>query len=404
MTMLTWHLPSSLNELYGKESDLYHLFWSRVGRKVSIIFLQLFSPIYIFQIAKDLNFTTTEATIGVIAYYLLMFVFKFMSLPIAENVSQRIGFKGMIWASAIPFFVYIPSIIFASSYPILLVVSAISFGIHAGFFWWGYHGYFTKTAEKYHFGRRVGESRLFETIASFATPFTGALIVNYLGFTALFITSAVIVFVSFLLLGKNHDKRQKRDVRFFDVLKLVKKHKSVSLAYFGYGGEYIMYSAIWPLFLFLFFGQVISLGVIVSLSSLAAATFAIFVGDWVDKQGERKAISIGSPLVVTSWIIRALGGSISSFVLADSIWNFGQRLVSIPLDALAYRKAQEAESAKGILFRMIAVNSGVIVGLLFISVWVYFTGNLKGSFVIVAIIAALPLVAVLTKRIHDKKA
>jgi len=404
MTMLTWHLPSSLNQLYGQESDLYHLFWSRVGRKVSIILLQLFSPIYIFQIAQDLGLSIAVATTVVLGHYLLMFVSKFITLPISENLSQKIGFKGMILASAIPFFVYIPSMILAKSFPYLFIISAISFGIHSGFFWWGYHGYFTKTAEKYHLGRRVGESRLFETIASVITPFIGALIINFLGFTALFITSAVVVIVSLLLLGKDHDKRQKRDVRFFDVLKLVRKHKSVSLAYVGYGGEYIMYSAVWPLFLFLFFGQVISLGAIVSLSSLTAAAFAIFVGDWVDKQGERKAVSIGSPLVIISWIVRATGGSILPFVFADSIWNFGQRLVSIPLDALAYRKAQEAESAKAILFRMITVNAGVIVGLFLISVWVFFTGNLKGSFVIAAFIGALPLVAVFKKRIHDKKA
>jgi len=400
--MLTWHLPSSLNIYYGQEKDLYHLFLSRVGRRISIILLQLFSPIYIFGIAKNLGSSTNQATIVVLLYYLLIFVSKFITLPISENLSQKTGFKGIIWASVIPFLIFIPSIIGARTNPYLLILAAASFGIHSAFFWWGYHGYFTKTAEKYHFGRRVGEEKLFETVASVATPFIGALIVSFMGFTALYITAAAIVILSMFLLGKDHDKRQKRDVRYVDVLKLIKRHKSVSLAYFGYGGESIMYSAVWPLFLFLLFGQVISLGIIVSISSLAAAAFALFVGDWVDKQGERKSILVGSPMVMISWLIRATVWTIPTFILADSIWNFGKRMVSIPLDTLAYRKAQESESGKAILFRMTSVNAGAIVGLLVITLWVYLTGSLAGSFVIVALIAALPLVAVFKKRIHDK--
>ena len=91
------------------------------------------------------------------------------------------------------------------------------------------------------------------------------------------------------------------------------------------------------------------------------------------------------------------------FVFADSLWNFGQRLLYIPLDALAYKKAREAESAKGILFRMISVNSGVVLGLLVLIIWVFLTGNLSSSFYFVALLGALPLIAVIRGKIRGSK-
>jgi MFS-type transporter involved in bile tolerance (Atg22 family) len=142
---------------------------------------------------------------------------------------------------------------------------------------------------------------------------------------------------------------------------------------------------------------------IVSLASFFSAIFALSVGEWVDKQGEKRAVLLGSPLVSISWVVRAVGRNMVPFVFADSLWNFGQRLLYIPLDTLAYKKASEAESAKGILFRMISVNSGVILGLLVVIVWVYFTGNLSSSFYFVALLGALPLIAVLRGRIRDSK-
>jgi predicted MFS family arabinose efflux permease len=242
--MITWFLPSSLNFFYRPKDDLYHVFLSRVGRRVSIILLQLFSPIYIFQIAKNQFSSEATAVLIVLAYYLLMAIVKFIVTPLSENLSQKIGFKGIIWASAIPFFLFIPGIVYAKNVPSLLIISSILFGIHSAFYWWGYHGYFVKTADRKHFGRSVGEARLLETIASVITPFAGAIITSFFGFTALFVTTAVVVYISLLLLGRYHDKKQKRDVKYVDVLKLIKSHKSVSLAYVGYGGEFVVYSVV----------------------------------------------------------------------------------------------------------------------------------------------------------------
>jgi MFS family permease len=399
--MLVWQLPASLDFFYRPRGDLMPLFLSGIGRKVAVALLTLFSPIYIYQVARSFEIEQKPATILVLLYFVALLLVKLITVIISEDLSQKIGFKRTIWVSSIPFLIFIPSLIFARLWPYLFVLAAIFWGIHAGLFWWGYHGYFIKTGKKERFGQRIGEARFLETAAVVLTPFVGALITSYLGFAALFIFSAVFMAISLLFLGKEHEKRQKRDILFSDVLKLMPSHKSISLAYIGSQAEWIIYVVVWPLFLFLFFGQIIKLGAIVSIASLLAAFFAIVFGKWIDRRGEKMIVSLGAPLVALSWILKIIRKNLPIFVIADSIENFGQRMVNLPLNTLTYRKALEAESAKAILFRETALIIGSVSSLLILAGWVSFGGDLSGSFIIAAVFGLLPMVAVARKRLPD---
>ena len=290
------------------------------------------------------------------------------------------------------------SLLYASSWPLLFVPSAILWGAHAGFFWWGYHGYFIKEGDRRHFVRSIGEAGLLQTAASVFSPLLGALIASLFGFSILFLLAGVFMLFTLLILGRDHDRRQRRDIKFQEVFDLVKTHPSISLAYIGSSAEGILYSVAWPLFLFLFFGQVMSLGIIVSSASLIAALFALIVGSWVDKQGERRVVSSGVPLVFASWILRLLGRSLGFFIAADSLWNFGQRMIGLPLNALTYKKAIEGKSTgRAILFRETTLTIGSVFSLLLLLLWVSLGGCLSGAFVLAALFSLFPLIAVIGK-------
>jgi MFS family permease len=400
--MILWHIPIKFRWKQSEDSALMPLFLSGMNRRIAASLLYLFSPIYIYQIARAAGLESRLAIIGLAFYYLLFLVIKLFTLIISEDLSQRIGFKHTILLSAIPFFFFLPTIIYARQQPILLLFSSVLWGIHAGLFWWGYHGYFIKVGKKDHFGRSIAAAGLLETVASVLTPISGAIVVNFLGFTALFVLSAAFMLASLFLLGKDHEKKQRRDVRFREVLRLIRIHKSISLAYIGSSGEGVIYTIIWPLFLFLSFSEVLELGWIVSLASLLAAILALLIGKWVDKQGERRVVSVGIPLMSASWLFRMLPRSISAFVSGDSIRNFGERMVTLPLNALTYKKALEAESAKAILFRETALMIGSFSSLLIFGLWVYFGGSLRSSFILAAIFALMPLVAVYKHRLTNQ--
>ena len=140
----------------------------------------------------------------------------------------------------------------------------------------------------------------------------------------------------------------------------------------------------------------------VSVSVFFAAIFSLALGRWVDRQGERRIISIGAPLVTLSWIIRIVKKSLPFFILADSVWNFGQRMVDLPLSTLTYKKGIEGGVARAILFRETAITIGGLLSLVLLIAWMLYGGRLEEGFMIAAVLSALPLIAVYKKRLQDK--
>ena len=396
--MLFWNLPQKIR-IEKPKPDLMHLFLSGVSRRFAVAMLSIFSPIYIYRTLSDFGLSYSTSLIGVMLYYFFVIFVKLLTLNFSEDLSRKIGFKATIRASSIPFFIFIILLIYASKYPMLFIAAAVLWGLHTGLFWWGYHGYFIKSGERGHFGESIGEVGFLETLAVIIAPLAGGIIATIAGFGSLFILAALFMLISLTLLGKDNDKRQKRDVSFLEVFEAIKKHKSVSLSYIGNGGESIIYLIIWPLFLYFTFGEVLTLGEIVTAASLLAALFSVGFGRWADKQGERKLVGIGTPLVFISWILRFLSRNILGFIVSDGLWNFGERMVALPLNALTYKKAFEGGSAKAILFRETTMIIGCFIALTLIIAWIFSGGSLTASFILAAVFGAFPVLAIVRKRI-----
>lgn len=398
--MHSLHIDSYFG-VYKPKGDLVHLLLSGVSRRIAMVLLYIFSPIYIYLNATELGFSQSQAILVVLFFYLISYTVKLGTLVYSEDLSRKIGFKSTIRLSLVPYLVFILAMIATPYSSVMLLVAAVMMGMHTGFFWWGYHGYFIKTGESGQLGKSVGEADFLETAATVATPIIGALIAGFLGISVLFIVSAVFMVIAIILLGKDHERRQRRDVKFVEVLKLIKKHKYIAVAYVGVATDMVMYIVIWPVFLFLFFGEVLNLGIVVSASAFVAAIFSYIVGSRVDKQGERRVVSIGSPLVSISWFIKAFVQTLPVFIATDALRNFGQKMTVVPLVALTYKKGMESETARAILFLETSLIAGAILILLLLSIFVYLGGSLVAGFVAVSIFSLLPLIAVYKHKIHD---
>ena len=356
--MIAWSLPH-FHPFRVKDNKLSPLVFGSAVRHVSINLLGLFSPIYIFQSHSELGVARPHAISLTLLFYVILLIVKMLALMYSEELSQKVGFKGTIWLSVIPFLIFLPLLILAREYQILFLLAAVMWGVHAGLFWWGYHGYFIKAA-KSHFGMKIGEIDLFNTVVGFSTPIIGALVTTFFGFDALFFVSGVVMVLSLFILGRKHDAKQKHDVKVVDVLKLVLKKKVTILAYAGRGGEIHIYGIVWPMFLFFMFGRVLDLGAIVSVAALIAGLVAVVVGKLVDERGERWAISLGGPLMAISWLIRFIP-SVPLYVVADSTRNISQKLVGVPLMELSYKKALESSTGAAMLFREFGLTIGALL-------------------------------------------
>ena len=385
--------------LYKPGPDVMHLFWSSVSRRVAQAFIFLFSSVYVYETFVRFGASNKTAMILVAGFFIFTLSSKLVFLIIAENISRKTGFKGMIWLSAMPFAIYVPSLIFASGHPGYFLIAAISYGAYSAFYWWGFHGYFIKVGDRKHFGEGVGEVEFLNTFATIITPLVGGIIIEVSGFTVGYVIAGLFVFLSLLLLGKDRDRRQNTDIYFKDVLKLAIKHKSMTLAYIGGSMEGIFYVFGWPLFLFLFFGGVVKLGAFVTISALLAAVVGIFAGKKVDEQGERGVVAIAAPALSFSWFLKAVTTLVPIYVIAESIRNFGERILIVSLVELSYKKAVEALTARAILFREFAIIIGSLLSLTLFVFWVLLGFGFQSFFVVVGLGSLLPLIAVYKQRI-----
>lgn len=397
--MLFTHTLPGLLKLEKQNGVLMQLFWSAVLRQFAVSFLIFFSGIYIFKTANISGYSVKVSLLWVMLFYLLTFLSKQIFLAVSENVSQKTGFKGIVRLSLLPYFLSITFFVMGFNNIFVLLVASIFWGIHAALYWWGYHGYFAKTEDKIHFGFGIGEQEFLKTTATITAPILGALIVDSFGFKSLFLVSLIFMTLSVIVVGKKDDKKQRHDIRFKEVTSLLWNHPTVSLAYVGQGAESIFYSVAWPLFLFILYDKVIDLGAIVSISLFISAIVGIFIGSYIDRQGERGIVGIGTPILSISWLIRLLGRTFPLFVLADSFRNFGDRMVQLPLLELTYKKASEGYVSKAILFRELALGIGVIVALIIFSILLYLDFEISQTFFVPLVFSLFPLISVVKRKI-----
>jgi len=391
---------TSLKTFSRPSAELMHLFWSRILRRIATVFLWLFSPVYIYKTLTNIGFSMEIAIVLVVVFFLFFQSAKLAGLIFSENFSQKGGFKGTIKLSFIPFFFYVLCLVLASKFPLLFIPAAILWGLHNALFWWGYHGYFLKVADNKHFGESMGQVNVLETLVTIITPIAGGVWITYFGFNSLFLLSAAFMAVALFVLGKDHDKRQRRDIFFSQVVKLIRNHKSVSLAYFGLAAEGYLYAIVWPIFLSVFWGGILTLGKVVTLATLLASIFSLLAGKWTDQKGEKMPVVYGTFLVFISWLVRATSINVGGFVAADTLRNFGVGMVDVPLNVLTYRKAEDGGMGAAILFRETAYVFGAIFALLLYVILILAGIKIQSFFVLGGIFSLLPYVSVIRKRLE----
>lgn len=401
--MIGWHLPLHYRDLPHKVDGLPVLFAASVGRRISITLLSLFSPLYILGIARNLGFSLQTSIAIVIAYFLVLFLAKVLIFPLTENLGIRIGFRGMLLFSGLPFLLFIPTLVLAESLPMLIIPAGIFWGLHAGIFWWGYHGFFIKAGRAISFGEELGAATALETLAMVVSPVGGALVIERFGFASVFWLAGLIFLFSLALLIPASERKPKVDIEIAEVLGLIKKHWRMALAYVGNGAESSIYTSVWPLFLFLVVGSTLGVGGIVSIAILVAAVLNFLVGVWVDKKGEREMILFGTPILAFSWFVRVLGRSPLLFVAADALWRFAEGMVYLPLNVLSYEKALEGSTNRAMMFRELSINGGVLLILLILMIWVLLGLDLVWIFPLTALFSLLPLIPVMAGRIHQHR-
>lgn len=360
-------------------------------RRIAVELLGLFSPLYVLGIAQSLGYSTKTSILVVISYFFLIFLAKLLAMPLAENTSFRLGYRRTLILSVIPFFLFVGCLALSQIQPGLLVLVSVFWGIHAALFWFGYHGLFVKRADQEHFGQQTGLSQASYILAAVITPILGGLIILEFGYQALFFLAGAIFALGVMIALLSGEVKPHRDARIVEVFQLFKTHKKVVAAYLGGGGESAIYGTVWPVFLFLLLGKILTFGKVISASVLVAAILTYLFGVWVDRVGGRQVLGIGSIVNTSSWLARIAARSPLPIIGIDGIYRVTEQMLAIPLSVFSYKKAIEGGTGQALYFQEISGTFGAIFFLGLAAALVFLNLPLWSTFVLASIGALMPL-------------
>jgi len=252
-----------------------------------------------------------------------------------------------------------------------------------------------KTGRVGDFGKEIGMAGIISTIFSLGVPFFGGVLISLAGYKALFGVSLFFVGLAALSIKPMKEEKTRHDTNFFEVLKLLRTHKKMFLAYMGNSAAGTIYRWVFPLYLFLILKKEFSLGEFFSLSMILVALINLMIGRWVDIKGKKGVLIYGSVISFLVWVGRWLTRNVVGLFTLDVTDRLTGGMTAIPLGVLTYEKALDGHSTgRAVLFRELAIISGAIFACILLIFLALLEIELKFSFLAAAFFSLLPLLIV----------
>jgi MFS family permease len=218
--------------------------------------------------------------------------------------------------------------------------------------------WFSKISRKGSVGDDLG--RFFATgqIVGLLAPLIASIIVFFYGFKSLFVFAGTIYLISTIPLFYLSEFQFKEKVRMNRFFQLLKEYPWYFLAEIFENIREDAEEIIWPVFIYLSFHSILSIGYIGTLSGVGGALFVLFIGKYSDRTDKRKLLSIGAIIMFVIWIFRFFVNTPLSIYIFTLLAAFFTTLLKIPLNTVVYDIAKEEGAPTFILFREFAVTIG----------------------------------------------
>lgn len=333
------------------------LFISTTLVNMALAMVMLFEPIYLYQIGYGLQ--------KIMLFYLIVYVFYFFLMPLGAGFAKKKGYELSILLGTILFILFYISLFLIDKYPILFWISPIIFALQKMYYWPAYHADFARFCGEDEDGREISAMTVASSLVYIIGPVLAGFIIYEWGYGALFTFSSIIFLVSNIATLYTTEKFKPSDFSYIQAYKNLfsKENRQALLAYIGFGEELIVL-VIWPIFISLIITDVLNLGFIVTLATLVTTLATLYVGRLTDSKNKRKILSLGSVFYSLSWFIRLFINSSVGIFFVDTMSKLGKNIVAVPLVALTYEKAKEAEhfGQRSLMGRIVFFEMSLVVG------------------------------------------
>ncbi|MCX6796701.1 MAG: MFS transporter [Candidatus Falkowbacteria bacterium] len=329
----------------------------------------IFLPIYFL----TLGYSLTQVFIFFIIQYLVVVLASFAAVYFANHfgLEKTIFFR-------FPFlFLFLILLLLLEKTSVPLALIALIGGIQTSLYFTPLHILFANNVEIGKMGESLGKYFALSKLSGIIGPIIGGVIAYFFGFKLLFFLAIIIFLLSVGPYLNVKQTKTKFSLRIFDVIKLYKKYPKYFWAEVidNIGEE--ADGIIWPIFIFLFVGSVVSVGAVGTLVGLGSFIFTFFIGQSTDKYNKKNILKWSAIFFTLIWLFRFFINNEFLFYVSTLLAGFTMTMFIIPFTALIYNTAKENNKNKVeefIVFREIPVAIGRII---IFSLALLFVSNIK---------------------------
>jgi len=339
------------------------LFASSIILNFAMAMVSIFEPIFLYVFFSQ-RYSLNHSISYILYFYLIVYVAYLFSIPLGAKISKRLGYEytialGTIFTAVFYFF------LFAVNLSAWYLAPAVIFYIISKMLYWpAYHGNFSKYSVDGEQGREISNLVVFEALVYILGPLIGGMLIQFMGFKALFILSAIIMVLSNVPMILTKEKFIPGDFSYKKSFKrlFAKSNLKKMVALCGYGEE-LLVLVIWPIFMYIVIDSYLQLGVITAIATFATTALFLYIGKITDKSNPKNILKLGAVLYFFGWLFRIFFRNIWGVFLIDTFSRITKQAIAVPILAQTYFKSRHSSEMEGVIAYEMSLVIGKIIAI-----------------------------------------
>ncbi len=293
----------------------------------------------------------------------IVYVVYIFTIPFGGKIAARFGYAHGILFS-IPFQILYWVFLYAGQdNHALLWIAPVFYGLEKALYWPAFGASVSRFARRDQMGREYSVLYAIINIVGIVGPLLGGLLSQKFGIRMTFIVASALYTCSFIPLFLQREEFIPKAYYYRDTWELFKTYPMKFLGYLGYGEEMLLLN-VWPIFIYVIVIGYEKVGALVTVATLVASILAIYVGKVSDQYNKQVLLKVGSFFYFLFWIFRLIAVTPYTVFAADALSRTGKDLVSIPLTALTYERAESTHIIRYVVFYEQSLSVGKMLAVL----------------------------------------
>ncbi len=343
-----------IHKLQKAKTELGEIYLNQIIRQFAMHLIGIFVPIYLITLGYSINVA--------LVFNLIHWIIFGISSIFVGSLSSRIGLKHTI-ALAMPMIsIHFLLLMFYANVESILFTFPIISGLSSALYWIPLNSEFVKNSHDVNEGEEVSHLIAFPRLVTLAAPTVAGLILASLGFNILFAIVVSLLMLSIVPLFLTKDYKESFNFNLDDFRLFY--NKIFCFQHFLLGGLYIADGIMWPIFIFVSFKDMISVGLSSTIAGIGVSIFILVLGKISDKFNRNKIIKIGGLLYAIMWFSRLFVSNVYEVMIISFLTGLISTLITLPLFSEFSIFAKKRNIVASVACREIWLNIGRVISLL----------------------------------------